>query len=113
MVEWRPVIGYETLYAVSNDGRVRGLLYRNGWEPHELRAHKNERWGYWQVILYKDRRRRMHYVHHLVATAFIGPVPPDHEINHRDLDKDNNTVQNLEFILSGLHQALHGRFGIA
>ncbi|MEE3439923.1 NUMOD4 domain-containing protein [Ruminococcus sp.] len=80
---------YEGLYQVSNLGRVR----RNG---KILRPFKNEK-GYLRIDLYKNGTKRTARVHRLVAHSFI-PNPQNlPEINHKDEDKTNNAVGNLEW----------------
>lgn len=91
MEEWKNVIGYEGLYEVSNKGNVRNVR-RN----KLLKLSKN-RYGYIQVYLYKNGIRTVFTVHRLVAQAFL-PNPDNlPEVNHRDEDKTNNRVENLEF----------------
>ena len=91
MEEWKNVIGYEGLYEVSNKGNVRNVR-RN----KLLKLSKNT-YGYIQVYLYKNGIRTGLKVHRLVAQAFI--LNPDNlpEVNHKDEDKTNNRVDNLEF----------------
>ncbi len=100
---WKAVVGYEGLYEVSNEGRVRSLVpcSRGKWQcPHYL-SPGNVR-GYWQIILCKDGKKKSALVHRLVAIAFIGPPPtPKHEVNHRDFDQGHNRVENLEWLTSG------------
>lgn len=87
--EWRDVVGYEGLYEVSDWGRVR----RNG---KILRPAKIKN-GYLLVSLYKNGIVRRVYIHRLVASAFI-PNPQNlPEVNHRDENKTNNAVSNLEW----------------
>lgn len=97
--EWRPVVGYEGLYEVSNLGRVRSLdRYVKG-KGESYRLHKGKVLspgiksdGYLIVNL----QRRMFYVHRLVTEAFL-PNPDNlPEVNHKDEDKTNNRVDNLE-----------------
>ena len=89
---WKPIDGFED-YAVSNLGKVKSLKYGR---ERILKPMKN-REGYLQVQLWKNGKRKMFKVHRLVATAFI-PNPMDlPEINHRNEDKANNIVGNLEF----------------
>ena len=88
---WRSVKDYEGLYEVSNWGRVRncrtGCVLRPG-------KHRD---GYLQVNLYKDGVMKRCYVHRLVATAFI-PNPDNlPQINHKDENKENNRIENLEW----------------
>ena len=91
--EWRDVRNYEGHYQVSSAGKVRSLK-RGG----RLLALFVSDSGYVQLNLYRDGLVRHHYVHRLVAEAFIGVIPPMMEINHKDGCKQNNNVANLEIV---------------
>lgn len=54
------------------------------------------------VGLHRDGVDEIRYVHHLVWEAFCGPLPGGHsvEVNHKDLDKQNNALSNLELVTS-------------
>ena len=98
MEEWRNIIGYEGLYQVSNLGRVKSLGNGSGNNSKEkiLKGSKNK-FGYLKVNLYKDGKQKTHKVHRLVASAFI-PNPNNlPEVNHKDEDKTNNIVTNIEY----------------
>lgn len=88
--EWRTIIGYEGLYEVSNTGQVRnyrGKLLRPGLNHN----------GYLKCVLCKKGKTKTIYIHRLVAQAFI-PNPQDlPQVNHKDEDKTNNSVDNLEW----------------
>jgi HNH endonuclease/NUMOD4 motif len=111
-VSWRPVVGYEGLYEVSDRGDVRraaagkgaraGRVLRGQWDG-----------GYRRVTLYGAGRRRAHGVHQLVAAAFIGPCPPGLEVNYRDGDKANNRPGNLEYTTSSGNRFHAYRLGLA
>lgn len=101
---WKPVVGYEGLYEVSNWGRVKSLeRYRKG--PNgsirickgrilKLRTDKD---GYLLVALCKNNIKKTFRVHRLVAEAFI-PNPDNLPcVNHKDENKQNNVVSNLEW----------------
>lgn len=91
--EWRPISGYEGLYEVSNWGRVRSFK----WNSNGRILSPCNRRGYYYVELCKDRKEKRYHVHRLVATAFI-PNPNNlPEVNHKDEDKGNNHVTNLEW----------------
>ena len=102
--EWRPVVGYEGLYEVSNTGRVRSVdrYIKNGHSSYRLHKGKvisllKGEYGYIQVNLYYNGKNYKKYVHRLVAQAFI-PNPDNlPQINHKDEDKTNNRVDNLEW----------------
>lgn len=95
---WRPVVGWEMTYAVSDAGRVRRAARPGGQRNSEgilspRRTHK----GYWRVALHDQRRVDAH-IHLLVAEAFIGPRPLGFECNHIDGNKANNVAANLEWV---------------
>ncbi len=91
--EWRPVVGYEGLYEVSDWGRVKSLKFGK----EKLLKPFDNSCGYLHVGLCKDGKKKNFYLHKLVAEAFI----PNHngftEVNHKDEDKTNNRVENLEW----------------
>ena len=95
---WLPVIGYEGLYEVSSRGHVRRIGKARGATVGRILAPGTDRRGYRRVTLSTDNREQSFLVHRLVAAAFIGPCPEGHEINHRDMDPGNNTMQNLEYV---------------
>lgn len=88
--------GYEGLYMVSNLGRVKSLNYRNTGKEHLLIPRLNNK-GYQMVCLSKNGVARNYTVHKLVALAFI-PNPNNlPEVNHKDENKMNCSVDNLEW----------------
>lgn len=98
--EWRPVPrGYSDTYDVSNLGRVRR---KNG----SLRKSCIARTGYYVICLVKPGPRQegkwpardTQFIHRLVAEAFLGPCPEGHQVNHKDGDKLNNHLDNLEYV---------------
>lgn len=99
MENWKPVVGYEGLYEVSDLGRVKSLNWRNrGFERClYLKPHNK---GYLQVELAKDGAKKMYTVHRLVATAFVENPNGYPLINHKDENKLNNKAENLEWCTS-------------
>ena len=89
--DWKDISGYEGLYVVSNNGRVKNV--RSG---RVLRGIVNNL-GYIMVGLSKSGKVKMVLVHRLVAKAFIENPDNFREVNHRDEDKANNIVDNLEW----------------
>ncbi|NRA51366.1 MAG: HNH endonuclease [Phaeodactylibacter sp.] len=109
-MQWNSVAGYEGAYEVSDEGDVRSLdrvlfykatdkvvarTYRQ--KGRELSQATNNR-GYKSVALWNDGKRKQHYVHRLVATAFH-PNPDNlATVNHIDEVKTNNLCSNLEWM---------------
>lgn len=94
MEHWKEIAGYEGLYQVSDQGRVKSL-----WHGKEkILKPRKQNCGYLNVILYKDGHSKTITVHRLVATAFISNPSNLETINHKDEDKTNNTVSNLEWM---------------
>lgn len=99
---WKPVVGYEDLYEISNLGRVKSLeriVNDNGGEKRlkEQILKPSYVGGYYKIRLYINRKHKDYSIHRLVAQAFI-PNPDNLPIiNHKDENKLNNTVENLEW----------------
>lgn len=100
---WKPVKGYEDLYAVSNTGMVksydRKVWNGNGYYNKKGRILKKSKTttGYWKVELYKAGKRKSKKIHRLVAKSFIPRVDGKNLINHKDGNPLNNNVNNLEW----------------
>lgn len=88
--EWRPVVGYEGLYEVSNYGEVRKA------DGTPMKGNINS-YGYHVVSLTKNRKKKDKKVHRLVAEAFISNDFCKRTVNHKDGDRANNHVENLEW----------------
>lgn len=101
---WKDIQGYEGLYQISNYANVR----RSGkcGEQKELRQHLNT-YGYYMVNLSRNGEHRPALVHRLVATAFIDNPESLPCVNHKDEDKTNNQIENLEWC----DKAYNNRYG--
>lgn len=93
---WKDIEGYEGLYQVSNLGNVRSLNYRGLKGCIHILKPQNVR-GYLVVPLSKNNTTRQYKIHRLVAQAFIQNLDNKPQVNHRDEDKLNNNVSNLEW----------------
>lgn len=89
---WKPVQGYESLYSVSNLGRVVGKKY------NRLLKTKETPQGYLQVVLSKYGKPKCFRVHRLVATAFCEKAEGKDVVNHIDNNPSNNRADNLEWV---------------
>ena len=88
---WKDVKGYEGLYKISNRGKVYSF-YTN-----KILKNSKSIDGYYRVYLRKNKKRKFASIHRLVAEAFI-PNPNDlPQVNHKDENKKNNNVYNLEW----------------
>lgn len=94
--EWRAVMGYEGLYEVSSDGRVRSLNYR-GAKGRIEDLSPGDKGGYLAVVLYSRGVQQGRLVHRLVAQAFLDNPLELPEVNHIDENPSNNHVSNLEW----------------
>ena len=102
---WKDIKGYEGLYQVSNLGRIKSLpkWHRNNknsgyWSKEIILKYGKDKDGYLQVMLTKNKNRRQHKIHRLVAQTFI-PNPNNYPVvNHKkEFEKQNNEVDNLEW----------------
>ena len=88
---WKPIEGYEGLYEISSYGRVKSL------RRNIILIPKKELTGYLRCNLYLNKNMKTVSIHRLVAQAFI-PNPDNlPQVNHKDEDKSNNRVDNLEW----------------
>ena len=105
--QWKPIVGYEGLYEVSDQGRVRSLdrwlSCRDGqrqWHRGRVLKQFSNGNGYQGVSLsnlcngYNPKRL---YVHSLVLESFVGPRPNGHQAAHNDGDRSNNRLSNLRW----------------
>lgn len=88
---WKPIKGFEDKYEVSNFGRVRNKT------TNHIYKMTNQYGDYFSIILYDGVKKKTTRVHRLVAEAFI-PNPNNYScVNHKDMNKQNNCVENLEW----------------
>ena len=94
--EWKNIIDYEGLYQVSNLGRVKSLNYKHTGREKILKS-SVDKIGYMYVGLCKNGKRKHYLVHRLVAEVFISNPNNLAQVNHKDENKHNNCVENLEW----------------
>ena len=99
----RPVKGYER-YCVSKKGHVFTIGRTS--KLKEIAPCKTPK-GYLKVWLYKNGKRKMFYIHRLVAQAFLENPDALPMVNHKDFDKTNNDVDNLEYCTARYLSLIH------
>lgn len=94
---WKDVVGYEGLYEVSNLGNIRVVRKGSPFYLAQKAAQKNNR-GYFTVLLSNGcgKQRRL-TIHRIVAEAFLSNPCNYPQVNHKDENKTNNCVDNLEW----------------
>lgn len=99
---WKPIIGYEGYYEISNYGRVKSLSrYKNVGKFSHFTKEKMlalcKTKGYLRVFLRNNDTAKSQSVHRLVAMAFIPNPENKPSINHKDCHRNNNRVDNIEW----------------
>ena len=102
---WIVVDGYPD-YAVSNFGRIKRLTSRTCAKAGTIlkQARRSKKSHYMAVNLCRDGADRLLQVHRLVARTFLGEPDEGIEVNHKDGDKGNNRLTNLEYATSSENQ---------
>lgn len=105
---WKLIPGYGSRYEVSNQGRIRSTYREQEFDgrwgrmvmrfPAKLMKASRTTAGYCYLCLSKDAKGVKHLLHRLVMLAFVGES--DLQVNHLDGDKENNRLENLEYVTS-------------
>lgn len=104
--EWKPIMGYETRYVINRNGKIKSISREVNRRddskhiiPEMIKKQRVTKFGYATCLLSINKKYKHHFVHVLVALHFIGPKPSDrHQVNHKDCNKLNNKVDNLEWV---------------
>ena len=115
---WKSIKEYEGIYEVSNLGNVRNIKPRyKHINPSGLLNPVKLNTGYLNVsLINKDKIRKEHRVHRLVAEAFISNIANKPQVNHIDNNRANNNVENLEWVTCRenlMHARKQGRLSVA
>ena len=107
---WKPVVGYEGLYEVSDLGRVRSLIDCHGLRREKLLKSSLDKDGYLKVTLHKNITQKQYQVHRLVAIVFVeGRDLFKNQVNHINEVKDDNRAINLEWCDAKYNNTYGGR----
>lgn len=102
-MKWKEIKGYEGFYLISDTGVVKSLdrITQSGVGPYVKKGRIMKTFitkGYERVALTKDKKSKKFMVHRLVAETFIPNLESKKEVNHKDANKLNNSVDNLEWV---------------
>jgi len=106
---WKPFPGFEKTHAVSSHGRVRrstpGTKYPCGYVYNPKPGRK----GYIRIHLRTNGKNKSIAVHRAVLAAFVGPCPDGYVCNHKNGDKSDNRLENLEWVTQkqNVRHAIH------
>ena len=95
VITFRPIPGYERLYSATSDGKI----YRHARKRVKagfLKLRSNTEYS--RLPLWKDGTTQWHHVHRLVASAFLPNLLNKPQVNHRNCNKHDNRVENLEWV---------------
>lgn len=101
---WKPIVGFEGLYDVSNKGRVRSIFYHKKRGPLIMKFYRHSNYygdddnRYRIVTLWKDKKKHKIFVHVLVATAFLPNPGEKKEVDHINGVRYDNQVENLRWV---------------
>lgn len=105
---WKSIYGYNGLYEVSNLGRIKSIRTK---KSKILKPYKGSS-GYNHIVLYKNKKAKTYDVHRIVAISFLDNKYNKEEVNHKNGNKEDNMVDNLEWVsrsenLLHRHKTLH------
>lgn len=86
------------LYEVSDRGRVRNLKAGRKYPAGHIHVGQLDKNGYHVVLLRIDGKRKLAKVHRLVVTAFLEEIPVEKQVNHKNGQKADNRLENLEVV---------------
>ena len=94
---WKWIKGYENLYQISNYGRVKSFPRNGTGKEIKILRPQITKFGYLKISLHKDNKSKFFQIHRLVAETFIQNIKNKPQVNHKDGNKFNNYVDNLEW----------------
>lgn len=92
---WKDIQGFKGVYQISNFGRLKSFKKDS---DGKVLSNTNQKGGYFSVILRKGEKVKTTRIHRLVAEAFIPNPDKLSQVHHKDGNKQNNCVDNLEWV---------------
>lgn len=94
-------------YMVSNDGKLKSTIEKNHrWKKGRLYSLQENEYGYLRICIHVEGRNRICRVHRLVWQAFNGKIKKMEQIHHKDGNKKNNHIYNLEKMTHSEHSRM-------
>jgi hypothetical protein len=93
------ILGFDGRYTIDTDGNVYSYAWNRRRKLKPQKASQSTK-GYYQVRLFSEqyKKGKLHYIHRLVYETFVGDIPKDKEMDHKDGDTTNNSVDNLQIL---------------
>ena len=110
-MEWRAIPDFDGSYEASDAGEIRRIGRGRGVVPGRIIKPQPLPAGYLLYSLWQGNVQHMKLGHVLIASAFIGPCPDGHEVNHKNLKNNDNRAENLEYLTRSanlLHRSAAG-----
>ena len=89
---WKPIRGYENIYEISNHGHIKRV------ETQRVLKTQKQTSGYLNICLCSSGKPKRFLIHRLVYEAFVSPIPAEKETNHKNGEKQDNQIHNLELV---------------
>ena len=102
--KWKWVVGYEGYYQISSFGRLKSFWRKTDGEI--LSVKHSGGWYLSAQLRMPGKRSKTKRIHTMVAEAFIGEIPKGYHVHHKDGDRQNNHVDNLEILHPARHLAV-------
>lgn len=95
--KWKPIPGYKRFYSISSFGRIRKDKKYNNRPKNGIVQSRIKKDGYRQISLYKNFTPKTFKLSRLMALTFIGKPKKGEQVNHKDGNKSNDKLDNLEY----------------